>query len=119
MWMKPRISKTPPRYIVKGASYDNNLLYIAEKEVFAVESVFDELLNAMQRNGGYRLNAREIDQLSAAFKKANDGHWVLNRDLVGLDATKLAELIGVRALPGRSCCTAKPMSAIRMSAKSR
>ncbi|MDB5338310.1 MAG: Aldehyde Dehydrogenase, partial [Planctomycetaceae bacterium] len=31
--------------IVKGAAYDNNLLCIAEKQVFAVESIFDSLLS--------------------------------------------------------------------------
>lgn len=87
--------------IVKGASYDNNLLCIGEKEVFAVESIFGGLLEAVGRNGGYRLNDREIGQLSnIAFKKANDGHWVLNRDLVGMDASRMAELIGVRVPAG-------------------
>jgi aldehyde dehydrogenase len=87
--------------IVKGAAYDNNLLCIAEKEVFAVESIFNDLLNAMGRHGGYRLNSKEIEQLSAlAFKSANDGHWILNRDLVGKDASVLAELIGVRVPAG-------------------
>lgn len=87
--------------IIKGAAYDNNLLCIAEKEVFAVETIFNDLLNAMGRHGGYRLNSKEIEQLTAlAFKSANDGHWVLNRDLVGKDASVLAELIGVRVPAG-------------------
>ena len=30
------------RSIVKGAAYDNNLLCIGEKEVFAVETIFDK-----------------------------------------------------------------------------
>lgn len=86
--------------IAKGAAYDNNLLCIAEKEVFAVDSIFNELLNQMSRHGGYKLSNREIEQLSAvAFKQANDGHWVLNRELVGRDAAVLAELIGVKVPP--------------------
>ncbi len=35
------------RSIVVGGGYDNNLLCIGEKEVFAVASIFDELMNAM------------------------------------------------------------------------
>ncbi len=86
--------------IIKGASYDNNLLCIAEKQVFAVESIFDNLLSQMGRHGGYKLSSREIDQLSAiAFKKADDGHWILNRELVGRDAAVLAGLIGVNVPP--------------------
>jgi len=85
--------------IVKGASYDNNLLCIGEKEVFAVEQIFDPLLDTMTRHGGYRLNPSQIDALTKlAFTpptKPGD-HYHLNRELVGLDAAKLAELIGLR-----------------------
>src|SRR5207302_3357494 len=35
--------------IVKGAAYDNNLLCISEKQVFCVESVFDKLMEQMER----------------------------------------------------------------------
>ena len=57
------------RSIVKGAAYDNNLLCIGEKEVFAVESIFPKLLESVGRNGGYQLGAREIEKLTAlAFK---------------------------------------------------
>jgi aldehyde dehydrogenase len=86
------------RSIVKGAAYDNNLLCIGEKEVFAVERIFDQLLDSVGQNGGYRLNSSQIDQLTKlAFsppEKAG-GHWTLNRDLVGKDAAVLASLIGV------------------------
>lgn len=89
--------------IVKGAAYDNNLLCIGEKEVFAVEEIFDPLLDTMSRHGGFQLNSSQIDALSKlAFTpptKPGD-HYHLNRDLVGLDASKLAELIGVRVPAG-------------------
>jgi aldehyde dehydrogenase len=75
-------------------------LCIGEKEVFAVESIFADLMTAMRRHGGYELNAREIEQLTAiAFTPGKD-HAVLNRALVGLDASALAELIGVRVPAG-------------------
>lgn len=91
------------RSIVQGGAYDNNLLCIGEKEVFAVNCIFDKLLEAMSRHGGYRLNPQQIDQLSKlafAPPKEPGGHAVLNRDLVGLDATVLAERIGVRVPAG-------------------
>src|SRR5207302_3170686 len=88
------------RSIVKGAAYDNNLLCIGEKEVFAVESIFAKLLETVGRFGGYQLGSREIEQLTAlAFKPGKD-HPVLNRDLIGKDAPVLAELIGVRVPAG-------------------
>jgi len=87
--------------IVRGGSYDNNLLCIGEKEVFAVDSIFNDLLAAMRRHGGYQLNAQETEQLTAlAFKPGKDGHAVLNREMVGLDAAVLAERIGVRVPAG-------------------
>lgn len=88
------------RSIVKGGAYDNNLLCIGEKEVFAVEAIFQKLLESMSRSGGYQLGSREIAQLTAlAFKPGKD-HPVLNRDLIGKDASVLAELIGVRVPAG-------------------
>jgi aldehyde dehydrogenase len=91
------------RSIVKGAAYDNNLLCIGEKEVFAVESIFDQLLAAVGRNGGYRLDARQVEQLTKlAFSPPEKpgGHHVLNRDLIGKDPAVLAEQIGVRVPAG-------------------
>lgn len=87
------------RSIIAGGAYDNNLLCIGEKEVFAVNSIFDKLMDSMSQHGGYRLNASQIDALSKlAFSppKEAGGHWGLNRDLVGKDASFLAEQIGVR-----------------------
>ncbi len=91
------------RSIITGGAFDNNLLCIGEKEVFAVESIFDELMNAMPQHGGYKLNCGQIDQLTKlAFDPPKDGsdHHVLNRDLVGKDAAVLAELIGLSVPAG-------------------
>ncbi|GAB5440260.1 MAG: aldehyde dehydrogenase EutE [Fuerstiella sp.] len=84
--------------IVAGAAFDNNLLCIGEKEVFAVSSIFDQLLNAVSANGGYRLNAQQVAALTAkAFSppKEAGGHHQLNRDLVGKDPAFLAQQIGL------------------------
>ncbi len=91
------------RSIIKGGAYDNNLLCIGEKEVFAVECIFDQLMDAMGRHGGYRLSADEIARLtSVAFAppKEPGGHAVLNRDLVGMDPDVLARAIGIQIPAG-------------------
>jgi aldehyde dehydrogenase len=88
--------------IVKGAAYDNNLLCIGEKQVFCVESVFDQLMAQMEKAGGYVLNKQQIDTLTkVAFKIDNrDGHRThVNKDFVGRDASFLAEAAGVRNIP--------------------
>jgi aldehyde dehydrogenase len=91
------------RSIIKGAAYDNNLLCIGEKEVFAVNSIFDSLMDSVGRNGGFRLDAQQVDQLTRlAFSspKKPGGHHVLNRDLIGKDPAVLAEMIGVTVPEG-------------------
>lgn len=86
------------RAIITGASYDNNLLCIAEKEVFVVASVFDAMLSAMERAGAARLNAKEVDALTrVAITQVGEGdhkHDAPNKDFLGKDAAVLAGGIG-------------------------
>ena len=44
------------RCVIEGGAFDNNLLCIGEKEVFVVQSVFDQMMEAMSRAGAMRLN---------------------------------------------------------------
>jgi aldehyde dehydrogenase len=87
--------------IVKGAAYDNNLLCIGEKQVFAVESIFDKLMAKMENAGGYVLNAQQIEALTkkAFIVDPKDGKHHVNKDYVGRDAAVLAEAAGVRVPP--------------------
>lgn len=50
------------RAIIQGGAYDNNLLCISEKEVFVVQQVFDQMMDAMERAGAARLCAKGIDR---------------------------------------------------------
>src|SRR5437764_1697351 len=87
------------RSIVAGAAYDNNLLCIGEKEVFAVASIFDELMETLTRHKAARLDAKQIDALTkAALVPAPDDktHLVPHKDLIGRDAAVLAERAGVK-----------------------
>jgi aldehyde dehydrogenase len=91
------------RSIIQGAAYDNNLLCIAEKEVFVVDSVFDRLMEEMERAGAARLNSREVHQLTqAAFVEVGDDkHLAPAKELLGQDAAKLAHAIG-RSIDART-----------------
>src|SRR5437879_565875 len=61
------------RSIIEGGAYDNNLLCIGEKEVFAVASIFDELMEAMTRYKAVHLNKSQIEALTrAAFVAGPD-----------------------------------------------
>jgi len=86
------------RCIVEGGAYDNNLLCIGEKEVFAVAAIFDELMEAMTRYKAVRLDSRQIEGLTkAAFVPAGDNKnkLAVNKDLIGQDAAVLAAKAGL------------------------
>ena len=86
------------RSIITGAAYDNNLLCIAEKQVFVVDQVFDAMMAAMERAGAVRLSASEVDALTkVAISSVGEGdkkHDVPARDFLGKDASVLAAGIG-------------------------
>lgn len=86
------------RAIIQGGAYDNNLLCIAEKEVFVVGEVFDRMLAAMERAGAVRLNGREIDALTKkAIVMVGEGehrHEAACKDFIGQDASVLAQAAG-------------------------
>jgi len=93
------------RHILAGASFDNNLLCIGEKQVFVVASVFDRFMTALTAAGAHRISAAEVERLTAvAFTtKADAGgcsHPVLNRDLVGRDPDVLAKAAGFQVPAG-------------------
>jgi aldehyde dehydrogenase len=82
--------------IIYGAAYDNNLLCIAEKEVFVVASVFDEMLGSMAKFKAVRLTSEQIATLTkAAFVSGEGGKLFVNKDLIGQDAAVLAKYAGV------------------------
>lgn len=83
--------------IYKGASFDNNILCFAEKEVFVVESAADGFLYNIRKQGAYLLDKNQTDRLlSIVFqpKKQGSGYEV-NKQWVGRDASKILEQIGV------------------------
>ena len=60
------------RSIVTGGAFDNNLLCIGEKQVFAVAQIFDSLMEVMTRHGGFRLTASQVDALTAGRRSERD-----------------------------------------------
>jgi aldehyde dehydrogenase len=89
------------RAIIQGASYDNNLLCIGEKEVFALDNIADKLMTEMESNGAVRLNAAQLERLTKAAFAFKEGHGggcpepVVNKDFIGKDPSVLAKAAGV------------------------
>jgi aldehyde dehydrogenase len=91
--------------IVEGASFDNNLLCIGEKEIFVVAPAADRFVAAMRKAGAFELDRAAIERLTqAAFTLDGDGKGCgrahLKKDLVGRDVDVLAAAAGVRVPPG-------------------
>jgi aldehyde dehydrogenase len=89
--------------IIYGCSYDNNLLCIAEKEVFVIESAFDRMMAAMERAGAVRLSEREVAALTkAAIVPVGEGehkHDAPSKEFLGKDAAVLARAAGRSVSP--------------------
>ncbi len=86
------------RDIVNGASFDNNVICICEKETIVVESVADKLKEVMRNNGAYELNAEEIKKVTALViadpgRKGHEG--APNKKYVGKNASYIARDIGL------------------------
>ena len=90
--------------IVNGASFDNNLPCIAEKEVIVVDEVADELIYYMlSENDCYMLRGEEINRLANTVLIEKNGKYMLNRDFVGRDASVILKAIGIDAPEQTKC----------------
>ncbi|MCL1927386.1 MAG: aldehyde dehydrogenase EutE [Treponema sp.] len=81
--------------IVDGASFDNNVLCVAEKEVFAFANITDALIAEMVRNGAFLIGGEDIKKVLATTLINKDGQYVINRKYVGRDAAVILRDAGV------------------------
>lgn len=81
--------------IVDGASFDNNVLCIAEKEVFAFSGIAEQLMSEMEKNGAFRIYGSDIDKVVKTVFENRDGKYVVNRNFVGRDAAVILKASGV------------------------
>ncbi|MBE7046746.1 MAG: aldehyde dehydrogenase EutE [Ruminococcaceae bacterium] len=81
--------------IVAGASFDNNLPCIAEKECFVYRNVADRLISTMQSNGAYLLKGADIDKLRDLCLVNKNGKYDINKKWVGKDAKLFLQAIGI------------------------
>ncbi len=84
------------RDIVNGASLDNNIICIVEKEIFAVAEIADRLKKHLVENGAFEVPSHAVNRLEKLV--VHDGHP--SRDWVGKPATAIAEAAGLRVPAG-------------------
>jgi aldehyde dehydrogenase len=80
--------------IVLGCSLDNNIVCIAEKEIFCVGDVADLLKTEMGRAGAFEISRSDMGKLEKLVV-ADDGVHA-NKEWVGQNASKIAAAIGKR-----------------------
>ncbi len=86
------------RDIVAGASLDNNIVCIAEKEIIVVESVADRLIKRMEEQAALLLPGSQIKRLmDVIVAKTCDGNTASNRECVGRDIQVIMNMAGLHA----------------------
>ena len=85
--------------IISGASFDNNVLCIAEKEVIVVEAVRSVFLESMRNDlRAFELTSSQMDAVSnLVILDSGQGcrGSIINRDYVGRDASVIGSGIGL------------------------
>ena len=88
------------RDIVRGASFDNNLVCTDEKTAIVIDGVADRLVRAMARSGAYLLKEHELRRLERVIFRelgAPGKPGVMNPEWIGRDAATILATIGVQA----------------------
>ncbi|MFH1690135.1 MAG: aldehyde dehydrogenase family protein [Candidatus Eisenbacteria bacterium] len=86
------------RDIVAGASLDNNIVCIAEKEIVAVRGIVPQLKDAMTDAGGVEVKGRAAERLTDLIVEKDAGKGKpssLNRRLIGKDVSVILEEAGL------------------------
>jgi aldehyde dehydrogenase len=92
--------------IISGASFDNNLLCIGEKQVFVLDHVADKLMQKMSENGAVKLNSAQLEKLTKAAFTITPGQGGgcaqahTNKDFIGKDPSFLAQAAGINIPSG-------------------
>lgn len=82
--------------ITKGASFDNNILCIAEKEVFVFKDVADRLMTEIVKNNCYKAEGSEIEKIAGAvLEKNKEGNLVPNKKFIGKNTSYILQQSGI------------------------
>jgi aldehyde dehydrogenase len=78
--------------IVRGATLDNNIVCIAEKEIIAVESIASQLVAQLQKEPVLLLSNNQVRDLEKTILEGDH----VNKEFVGKDAGVIAAAAGIR-----------------------
>ncbi len=98
--------------IVFGASFDNNIICVDEKEVFAVAGIADKLKAAMLAHGAVELPSYRLRALENLIFEKFPGprqHGVVKKKWIGQDAGKILKALGINAPEARLVLVETPV----------
>lgn len=84
--------------IITGASFDNNVVCVLEKEIVAVASIADQLKAAMKAHGAHEITSWQMKRLEKViFREIREPpeESVINKAWVGRDAKVILKEIGI------------------------
>lgn len=87
------------RDIVLGASFDNNIVCVLEKEIIAVESIADNLKKCLCQHGCVEVPGHQVRQLEKVIFQESHGPGkpgVVNKSYIGKCADVILRQIGIR-----------------------
>ncbi|MCB1675149.1 MAG: aldehyde dehydrogenase EutE [Halioglobus sp.] len=83
--------------IVQGASFDNNIVCVDEKEIVAVDAIADALKTAMQGHGAVEISADQGEAIAQLVLAGYPGtHPRPKVEWIGRDAAKIAAAAGFK-----------------------
>jgi acyl-CoA reductase-like NAD-dependent aldehyde dehydrogenase len=88
------------RDIIKGASFDNNVICTDEKEIFVVDAVADKLKATLKARGAVEINSWQLNRLLKVIFEQDRGpgeHSALNKAWIGKNANHILKEIGISA----------------------
>jgi aldehyde dehydrogenase len=86
------------RDIVKGASFDNNIVCILEKEIIAVTSIADQLKANLLQRGAIEITSWQLNRLMKVILTEDRGpgkHGIVNKAFVGKSPRVILKEIGL------------------------
>jgi aldehyde dehydrogenase len=93
--------KNAARDIYRGASLDNNIVCIVEKEIIAEAAIADQLKVHLREQGAHLLTDADVAKLVKVLidDNSNPSHPTVNKKFVGKDAAVIAKEVGVKIDP--------------------
>jgi aldehyde dehydrogenase len=86
------------RDIIKGASFDNNIVCILEKEIIALDAIADTLKAIMVQRGAVEITSWQLNRLMKVILAEDRGpgkHGVINKAFVGKSPSVILREIGI------------------------